>query len=120
MSRIQEALAPDLFAPAARATDPVTSHQAADRHPVLRGADRRNALMLHATHPEGLTDFELADLMARQQTSAGKRRGELRDIGLVAMTAVRRPAPSGSPAVVWTITDQGRRVADQIAAENLK
>lgn len=114
MSRIQEALEPDLFSVAARRSDPETSHQAADRHPKLRQSDRRAALLAHAARPDGLTDFELADVMARQQTSAGKRRGELRDMGYIEQTKERRPAPSGSPAIVWKITAGGLVVAREI------
>lgn len=107
---------PDLFstAPAARATDPATSHQAADRHPLLRRSDRRQALLALFRARDGLTDFELGAAIERQQTSAGKRRGELRDAGLVAPTELRRPAPSGSPAIVWQLTDDGRRAAKEI------
>lgn len=101
----------DLFShvwgPAARTTDPVTSHQAAARTPKVRGEDRIKALKMHALHSGGLTDFELAGLMDRQQTSAGKRRGELRDLGLIEQTEERRAAPSGAQAIVWRITATG-------------
>lgn len=69
--------------------------------------DRVAVLEMHARHPYGLTDFELADYMGRQQTSVGKRRGELRDHGYVEETPIRRPAPSGSSAIVWGITTHG-------------
>jgi len=46
--------------------------------------------------------------MGRQQTSAGKRRGELRDAGYIEDGLMRRPAPSGSMAIVWCITAKGR------------
>lgn len=98
---------PDLFAPAARNTDPETSHAAASEHPDIRDNDRRLVLITHAAHPNGLTDFELAALLRRQQTSLGKRRGELRDMGLIEQTELRRPAPSGSSAIVWRITATG-------------
>jgi hypothetical protein len=90
--------------PGHRNTDPDTSREAAARQ---RVTDRRLALNLHRQHPDGLTDFELADLMGRQQTSAGKRRGELRDLGYVEDSGQRRPAPSGAKAIVWRITEQG-------------
>lgn len=91
----------------ARNTDPDTSHEAAK---VERQRDRDRALDLHKSHPDGLTDFELADLMGRQQTSAGKRRGELRDLGLIRDTGRRRAAPSGSKAIVWQfIQEEDRR-----------
>jgi hypothetical protein len=64
-------------------------------------------------HSGGLTDFELADLTGRQQTSIGKRRGELFAVGLVEVlrdglgNPVKRPAPSGALAMVWVITSAG-------------
>ena len=106
-------MAPDLFDFAdigARRDDPDTSWQAAYRDLSRKRTDRGLALAVHYANPHGLTDFELGDRMRRQQTSAGKRRGELRDLGLVAATELRRNAPSGSPAIVWAITDLGRRV----------
>ena len=82
-----------------RATDPDTSHDAAapDR---ARDRDRAYAA-LHEAGIYGLTDFELGERIDRQQTSAGKRRGELRDAGLVCDSGQRRQAPSGSLAIVW-------------------
>jgi hypothetical protein len=104
---------PDLFDYSrigARNNDPDTSWQAALRNLKGRVTDRKRALAIHYRSPRGLTDFELGDCMGRQQTSAGKRRGELRDLGLVMATDLRRRAPSGSPAIVWTITEFGRRI----------
>jgi hypothetical protein len=94
---------------AARKSDPDTSWLAALRNPGGKATDRVHALALHYANPHGLTDFELGDKMGRQQTSAGKRRGELRDYGLIEATVERRNAPSGSPATVWVITELGRR-----------
>ncbi len=91
-----------------RRTDPATSKQAAERRgPIGRLIDRQRVLRVHRDNPAGLTDFELAAKLGRQQTSAGKRRGELRDVGMIEATAERRPAPSGSPAIVWRITPTG-------------
>lgn len=87
--------------PGARNTDPQTSHDAADRQPSARERDRDRVYRVLGEHPYGLTDFEIATLIGRQQTSAGKRRGELRDAGLVYDTGRRRAAPSGSLAIVW-------------------
>ncbi len=100
-----------LFAsiPSARPSDPEPSWLAALRAPKVRHNDRLRALEAHYLSPDGLTDFELAIHINRQQTSAGKRRGELRDHGLIGETELRRPAPSGSPAIVWRITEAGRR-----------
>ena len=104
---------PDLFGWAergARRSDPETSWQAAYRDLSRRAGDRIRALTLHFIFQHGLTDFELGDRMGRQQTSAGKRRGELRDMGLIEDSSLRRNAPSGSPAIVWAITEMGKRV----------
>jgi hypothetical protein len=107
----------DLFAwAAARSTDPDTSHEAAAASPGLRAADRRKVLLIHASYPMGLTDFELAALAARQQTSFGKRRGELRDAGYIVDSSLRRPAPSGASAIVWQITEAGRALARRLGA----
>lgn len=94
---------PDLLGPGARNSDPETSHRAAARDPQRKAKDRAKVWAAHLANPDGLTDFELADIVGRQQTSAGKRRGELRDLGLIEATELRRPAPSGSPAIVWRI-----------------
>ena len=99
----------------ARTTDPETSHEAAkpdravDRHLVYRA--------LIAAGPDGLTDFELAARLnvscprstEWQQTSAGKRRGELRDQGLVCDSGRKRKSPSGSRAIVWRVTTPEER-----------
>lgn len=88
--------------PVARATDPDTSHQAAED--VLPKAQRHRDLALAALRlagERGLTDFELADLTGVAQTSIGVRRHELVKLGLVVATDDRRSAPSGSAAIVW-------------------
>lgn len=98
----------DWTPPARRRTDPDTCRAP---HPARLSHGRLVALLAHDDHPGGLTDFELAELTGRAQTSIGKRRGELTGAGLVTATERRRPSPSGSPAVVWQITDAGRRLA---------
>lgn len=104
----------DLFSWSARNTDPDTSHKAAGERKLLRARDRGTALLILAQYPNGLTDFELAAIMQRQQTSAGKRRGELRDAGYVEDSGSRRAAPSGSSAIVWRITGRGSRRANDL------
>lgn len=96
------------FGLGARYGDPETSHIAAEMAKTKAPTDRDRALReLKAAGENGLTDFELADRMDRQQTSAGKRRQELQLLGLVEYAGVHRPAPSGSPARVWRITPKG-------------
>jgi hypothetical protein len=93
-----------LTGPSARNTDPETSHGAKKWR---LNEDRIAVLHMHAMKPSGMTDFELAAYMGRQQTSVGVRRGELRDHGYVRDTGLRRPAPSGSSSIVWSITVDG-------------
>ncbi len=100
-----------------RSTDPDTSWEAAFAHLTVRSHDRREALRQLYYAYDGMTDFELGDCMGRQQTSAGKRRGELRDVGLVENSGRRRPAPSGSGAIVWVITSKGRIVHQTLVTQ---
>ena len=87
--------------PTTRVTDPETSHEAASL--AAQGASILRARCYRALleAEDGLTDFELADQVGSQQTSAGKRRGELRDAGLVEWAGSTRRAPSGAQARVW-------------------
>ena len=85
----------------ARHTDPDTSHAAALDARENSGIHRALALRVLREAPDGLTDFELAAKTGLQQTSIGKRRGELRDAGLVVDSGRKRPSPSGSAAIVW-------------------
>jgi hypothetical protein len=88
--------------PTARLTDPDTSHLAAEK--AAKGAEslrfRCHRALIQAG-ANGLTDFELAEQVESQQTSAGKRRGELVEARLVRFAGFTRPAPSGSAARVW-------------------
>ncbi len=94
--------------PAVRTSDPDTCQEPSQ--PAM-SKGRLKALAAHYLHPEGLTDFELADLTKTAQTSIGKRRGELEKAGLIVATTERRPAPSGKPSIVWRITSRGVAVA---------
>ena len=108
--------------PNARNSDPETSHEAA--HDAKFHASHHRRLALFWLHKRGsLTDFELAELTGLQQTSIGKRRGEcmkatpklvevLRDAH---GQKVKRPAPSGSNACVWTLTAEGANYARKLS-----
>jgi hypothetical protein len=98
--------------PAARNSDPETSHAAAADASFR--ASRHRILALETLYRHGgLTDFELASITGMQQNSIGKRRGDCRDVGLVTNLRdadgikMKRPAPSGSGALVWTLTAEG-------------
>jgi hypothetical protein len=86
--------------PAARTTDPATSHQAAAM-PHMRDI-HRTVLELLAAGP--MTDFELAAATGLKQTSVGKRRGELAAKGLVADSGRRGVSDTGAAAIIWTAT----------------
>jgi DNA-binding MarR family transcriptional regulator len=83
---------------------------------------RRTALLALLEHGN-LTDYELADKTGLQQNSIGKRRKDCQDAGLVTHyrdddgNKVKRPAPSGSKAYVWMLTDRGEELANQIKRE---
>lgn len=96
--------------PRARRFDPETSLEAAQVAARSATTVRSECLAVLARH-DGLTDFELAELVGRQQTSAGKRRGELVELGLVEWSGEFRPAPSGCRARVWRCTPAGFREA---------
>ena len=118
MSRFKDLLSDVVIrrSPAARASDPDTSHLAAEQNPRIRDNDRARVLAVHAQHPMGLTDHELAEFVGRQQTSCGKRRGELMRAGLIEATGQRRAAPSGALCLVWRITPRGIAEANKRAA----
>lgn len=105
--------------PQARSSDPYTSHLAAAANARVAESHRARAeRALHDAGPAGLTDFELADATDLAQTSVGKRRLDLvrlgRVVGLVdAVTGrqVTRPAPSGTPSLVWVHVDHAGQVA---------
>lgn len=77
-----------------------------------RWATGDQARALIALHARPATDFELAAITGRKQTSIGKRRGELVAQGLCVDSGQRRPSDTGSPAVVWALTDLGHQRAE--------
>lgn len=94
--------------PIARLSDPVTSHVAAADAAHNAPTNRARALeALRQAGENGLTDFELAAVVNVAQTSIGVRRKELQRAGLVEAVmgpdgrTLKRPAPSGSLAIVW-------------------
>jgi hypothetical protein len=58
----------------------------------------------------GLTDHEHESRNGLIPTSAGKRRGELRDRRLVENAGTKRPTQTGERATVWRVTDLGAAV----------
>jgi hypothetical protein len=103
------------FGPAARPTDPWTSHAAATDTPgrsVLR-----DALLDQLRHsgPDGATDDEL--WLAHPDAllgSVAKRRHDLVVTGLVVNSGRTRPTRRGCPAVVWQAVEHAPVPADVV------
>jgi len=115
-----DAMRPEFPDPQARKEDPETSHDAAND--AKRFSKGNRLLALNALNDHGaLTDFELAHVTGLQQNSIGKRRGECCAVGFVEKReefgeVVKRPAPSGSNAIVWAITEKGKAFLRQLKA----
>lgn len=83
----------------ARATDPDTSHRAAA---IERGSLRERVRAVLEMHPDGLTDWELTDVLglpAADKPAVGKRRQECEAVD----SGARRPSPKGMACVVWVL-----------------
>ena len=95
--------------PAVRNTDPDTCRTPA---PSQLSAGRWK--VLDALYRHGpLTDFEHEAHNGLIQQSAGKRRLDLQRLGWVERTGTS-VSPQGSPAAVWSLTDAGRKVYEQL------
>ena len=92
----------------ARATDPETSLLAAAT--ATAGLTHNQIVVLTAlaaAGDRGMIDHDHEPLNGLKQDTAGKRRGELVDQGLVVDSGQRRKTPRGAKAIVWTITPAG-------------
>lgn len=111
-----EPTAPADLRPAARFTDPATSHAAAASITESRQHDRYLAVLGLLAERGRLSDFDLARLTGVKQTSIGKRRGELEAIGLVVRVDSGGVSDTGSPCLRFAITDAGRAHLGAVAA----
>ena len=84
----------------ARTTDPDTSHLAAQTASV-RGPNQRIKVWDALNFLGEATDFELSEYLGILRSSAGKRRQELTELGLVEPTDFRRPTDTGAMSIVW-------------------
>lgn len=85
-----------------RRTDPDTSRAAAYRHPEERRTGRVIAReTIRAAGRDGLMDWQVQMLTGWPLNSINKRRGELRDQGLVVDSGRRGKTPTGSEAIIW-------------------
>ena len=87
----------------ARATDPDTSHAAAQAASV-KGPNQRIIVWNTLNRLREATDYEIALAMGILRSSAGKRRQELVELGLVEATDKRRLTDTGSTAIVWRVS----------------
>jgi hypothetical protein len=95
-----------MFAPAARTSDPQTSHTAAAS--VDRATIVRRLLEAYAAHPAGLTTSEVAALTGLDEYAASKRASDAESTGLVYATGATRRGSSGRLQQVRVITPEGR------------
>ena len=104
--------------PAARVTDPSTSHEAARRASSRAAADAELVLLAHADAGErGLTGSELEAATRRSYSVIGPRRPGLERLGLIAkVNGMRRENDRGNPEQVYRITGSGRDEAARIRA----
>lgn len=114
------------FASSAQLRVPLRLLGAVPAHHGARSTDPDTAVAAAATATEGMTHNQIAVLTALaaagdrgmidhdhepvnglKQDTAGKRRGELVALGLVADSGERRKTPRGSKAIVWVLTPAG-------------
>lgn len=114
--------------PAARAGDPDTSQKAARANPVQRSTLRHRVLWELYQVPGGMTDFAIAQRLglSHLRGSVAKRRQELTAQRLGVSEALVRErtderghtitasTDTGSPAIVWRITEAGRRLIAEL------
>lgn len=94
----------------ARNTDPDTSLEAAQSitDEARRDVYARIICIIFEHGPQ--TDWQLGQRLGLLATSAGKRRGEMRDMGLVVRTEFRGPTATGpKKGWRWALTDAGSR-----------
>lgn len=77
----------------------------------LTEGQRKVLLALAGAGSRGLIDHDHERLCGLIPTSAGKRRLELMQAGLVVDSGQRRATATGTAAIVWCLSDAGRQVA---------
>lgn len=94
-----------LAAPARRNAPPGTSEVAAARISGHAAAQRAAVLaVIVRAGAYGATDAEIELVTGLRAQSVSPRRGELRTLGLIVDSGMRRPTPRGRPAAVWIAT----------------
>lgn len=103
--------------PAARSTDPVTSHEAARTVAVHATAQQQRVLgalyVLTWASDETIADH----LPSMNRGSCVKRRSELVALGLVRDTGVYARTRSGCRSIVWSLTEAGVELVHRLQRE---
>lgn len=105
---------------AVRAADHATSRESARRVAGRTGSQRARLLAAYASAPAaGYTDEEAAQAAGLPERACWwKRCGELRDADLIGWTGATRDSPtSGGAQGVCAITELGRTIAREVAAD---
>jgi len=101
--------------PKARATDPRTSHEAAETALTTRAGSQRHKLWQAFKWSLDLTDEEAAVKAGISLTSEyATRCSELRNAGYIRDTGAERVGASGSRRIVSQITDLGHQEYDRL------
>lgn len=86
-----------------------TEVNAAVRSRVGNGTWRRKTLdAIHAAGADGMIDYDIATRIGYIEPRVASRRGELVTDGWVEDSGMRRKTGTGSEAIVWVLTAQGR------------
>lgn len=110
---------PSLFdAPLARATDPGTSHAAAQAVRIRAASQKARLLKAYSSFPDGLTDDEAGKSAGLEGSGYWKRCSELRSNGWISRTGEVRAGDSGMAQEVCRITDSGRAAIMQATKDN--
>lgn len=87
--------------PAARATDPLTSHLAADEITASGTRQRHVEIVIAAVRAnKGLTSLELADVCGLERHEVARRTSDAETAGAIRKGPVKRQA-NGRSAVTW-------------------
>jgi len=93
----------------ARATDPSTSHEAAES--ITGALPKLEAVVLTALRaaPNGATSTELAQALDLSLVTVSPRLRPLANRGLIVATALRRKGLSGRAQIVWQVPREPRQ-----------
>lgn len=92
-----------------------TEREAAERVSLRSGTQKAGVLIALARLGEAIPHQLHAEAGCAAAHVATTRLEELQKLGMVEMTTERRETPHRGKAFLWRCTDEGRRVADELA-----